>query len=96
MAHGKGSTGYSSDVLEAGQMAASLWKVPATASIMTTSRGAKDNEGKDETQSLYLKQGGMERRNRWRRVIGAGPPLYPEGDGSLCTGVVLPRTTRER
>ena len=58
MAHGKGSTGYSSDVPEAGQMAASLRKVPATASIMTTSRGTKENKGKEETQSLYLKQGG--------------------------------------
>ena len=58
MAHGKGSTGYSSDVLEAGKMAASLRKVPASASIMTTSRGAKENEGENETQSLYLKQGG--------------------------------------
>ena len=58
MAHGKGSTGYSSNVPEAGQMAASLWKVPATALIMTTSRGTKENEGEKETQSLYLKQGG--------------------------------------
>ena len=89
MAHGKGSTGYSSDVLEAEQMAASLRKVPATTSLMTTSREAKENEGKDESQSLW-------RRNRWRRVIDPGPPLHPEGDGSLCTGVVLPRTTRER
>ena len=60
MAHGKGSTGYSYDVLEAGQMVASLRKVPATASIMNTSRGAKENKGKDETQSLYLKQGGSD------------------------------------
>ena len=59
MAHGKGSIGYSSDVLEAaGQMAASLRKVPATASTMTMSRGTKENEEKEETQSLYLKQGG--------------------------------------
>ena len=58
MAHGKGSTGYSSGVLKAGQMAASLRKVPATASIMTISREAKENKGKDETQSLYHKQGG--------------------------------------
>ena len=58
MARDRGSTGYSNDVPEAGQMAASLRKVPATASIMTTSRKAKENEGKDETQSLYHKQGG--------------------------------------
>ena len=58
MARERGSTGYSSDVPEAGQMAASLRKVPVTASIMTTSRAAKENEGKDETQSLYHKHGG--------------------------------------
>ena len=46
MAHGKGSTGCTSDVLEAGQMAASLRKVPATASIMTTSREQKRMKGK--------------------------------------------------
>ena len=57
MARERGSTGYSSGVTEAGRMAASLRKVPATASIMSTSRGAKENEGEDETQSLYLKQG---------------------------------------
>ena len=58
MARERGSTGYASDVLEAGQMAASLRKVPATASTMTISRGIKENKGKDETQSLYHKQGG--------------------------------------
>ena len=58
MARERGSSGYSSDVPEAGQMAASLRKVPVTTSIMTTSREAKENEGKDETQSLQLKQGG--------------------------------------
>ena len=58
MARERGSTGYSSNVPEAGQMAASLRKVPVTASIMTTSREAKENEGKDETQSLYHKHGG--------------------------------------
>ena len=60
MAHGKGSTGYSSDVLEAGKMAASLWNVPATPSTMTISVVTNENEGKDETQSLYLKQGGSD------------------------------------
>ena len=58
MARERGSTGYSSDVTEAGQMSASLRKVPATASIMITSREANENEGKDETQSLYHKPGG--------------------------------------
>ena len=58
MAHGKGSTGYSNGVLDAGKMAASLQKVPATASLITTSREEKENEEKDESQSLYHKQGG--------------------------------------
>ena len=57
MAHGKGSTGYSNDVLDAGKMAVSLQKVPATASLTNTSRGANGNERDDGTQSLYLKQG---------------------------------------
>ena len=58
MAHGKGSTGYSKDVLEAGQMAASLQKVPATASLMNTSRRANGKDKEDGTQSLQLKHGG--------------------------------------
>ena len=58
MARERGSTRLSIDVTEAGQMAASLRKIPATASIMTTSREAKENEEKDESQSLYHKQGG--------------------------------------
>ena len=58
MARERGSTGYSSDVTEAGQMAASLRKIPATASLMTTSREAKENEEKDESQSMYHKQRG--------------------------------------
>ena len=58
MARESGSTGHSSDVPEAEQMAASLRKVPATASIMTTSREAKENEEQDESQRLSHKQGG--------------------------------------
>ena len=58
MAHGKGSTGYSNGVLNEGKMAASLQKVPATASLTNTSRGEKGKEGEEGTQSLYLKQGG--------------------------------------
>ena len=58
MAHGKGSTGYSNDVPDMGKMAASLQKVPATASTMNTSRGEKGNDREDGTQSLYLKQEG--------------------------------------
>ena len=58
IAHGKGSTGYSKNVLDAGKMAVSLQKVPATASLMTTSREEKETEEKDESRSLYHKQGG--------------------------------------
>ena len=58
IARERGSNGHSSDVPEAGQMTASLRKVPATASIMTTSREANENEGNDQTQSLYHKHGG--------------------------------------
>ena len=57
MAHGKGSTGYSNDVLDAGKMAASLQKVPATALLMNTSRRAKGQEREDGTQVLQLKLG---------------------------------------
>ena len=58
MAHGKGSTGYSNDVLDARKMAASRQKVPATALLTNTSRRAKGKEGEDGTQSLQHKQGG--------------------------------------
>ena len=58
MAYGKGSIGYSNDVLDAGKMAASLQKVPATASLMNTSRRANGKEGEDGTQRLQLKHGG--------------------------------------
>ena len=39
-------------------------------------------------------QARRERRTRWHWVNDPGPPLHPEGDGSLCTGVVLPKATR--
>ena len=58
MAHGKGSTGQFNDVLDAGKMAASLQKVPATASLTNTLRRAKGKEGEDGTQSLQHQQGG--------------------------------------
>ena len=58
MAHGKGSTGYSNDVLDVGKMAASLQKVPTTALPMNTSRRANGKDKEDGTQSLQLKHGG--------------------------------------
>ena len=58
MARERGSTGYSTDVLDAGKMAASLQKVPATASLMNTSRRANGKDKEDGTQSLQLKHGG--------------------------------------
>ena len=57
LAHGKGSTGNSSDVPDVGKMAASLQKVQATAPFRNTSRGDKGHEGDETTQSLELKQG---------------------------------------
>ena len=56
MAHGKGSTRNSSDVLDVGKMAASPQKVQVTASLMNTSRGIKVYDGDDTIQSLELKQ----------------------------------------
>ena len=56
MAHGKESTGYSNDVLDAVKMAASLQKVPTTALPINTVRRAKGKEGEDGTQRLQLKQ----------------------------------------
>ena len=92
MAHGKGCTGHSKDVLDIGKMAASLQKVPATASLMHTSRVDQRHEGGcGHTESGAQAQ--RERRKWWRRVIDPGPPLHPEGDGSLCTRVVLPKTS---
>ena len=38
---------------------------------------------------------GIERWNRWRRIGGPGPPLYPLRDGSQCTGMVLQKPLRE-
>ena len=58
MAHGKGSTKYSNDVLDMVKMAAFLQKVPAAASLTNTSRRAKGKDGEDGTQSLQHKQGG--------------------------------------
>ena len=55
MAHGKGSTGTSSDVPEVGKMAASPQKAWVAASFMNTSRGVKGHEGADKLQSLEHK-----------------------------------------
>ena len=58
MARERGSTGYSSEVLEVGKMTASPQKVQVTATLMNTSRGVKGHDGEDIIQSLELKQGG--------------------------------------
>ena len=58
MAHGKGITGNSSDVLDVRKMEASPQKVQATASFMNTSRGIKVYDGDVIIQSLELRQGG--------------------------------------
>ena len=51
--------------------------------VMTREEGERWNT---ETAT----QARRERRNRWHRVNGPGPPLHPEGDGSLLhwSGVV--------
>jgi hypothetical protein len=56
MAHGKGSTGNSSDVLDVGKMAASSQKVQVTSSLMNTSQGIMVYDGDDIFQSLELKR----------------------------------------
>ena len=58
MAHGKGSTGNFSDVPDTEEMATSSEKVPAKTSLTPTSREIKGDKGKNESQSLQLKQGG--------------------------------------
>ena len=58
MAHGKGSTGNFGDVPDTEEMATSSEKVPAKTSLPTTSQGIKGDKGKNESQSLQLKQGG--------------------------------------
>ena len=56
MAHGKGSTGNFSDVPDTEEMVAPSEKVPAKASLLTTSRGIMGDKGTNESQSLQLKQ----------------------------------------
>ena len=58
MAHGKGSTGNFGDVPNTEEMAASSEKVPAKASLLTTSRKIRGEKRKNESQSLQLKQKG--------------------------------------
>ena len=58
MARERGSTGYSTDVLNAGKMAAAPQKVPTAASPMNTLRRVKAKKGKDGSQILQLKPGG--------------------------------------
>ena len=61
MARERGSTGYSTDVLEAGKMAASLRQVQTTTLTMTTLRRVKAKKGEDGPQRLQLKLGGSDR-----------------------------------
>ena len=58
MARERGSTGYSTDVLDAGKMAAAPQKVPTTASPMNTLRRVKVKKGEDGPQRLQLKPKG--------------------------------------
>ena len=58
MARERGSTGYATDVQEAGKMAASPPTVQATALTMKTTKRVKGKQGADGPQRLQLKQGG--------------------------------------
>ena len=58
MARERGSTGYYTDVPDAGKMAASPPKVQTTASIMKTTKRGRGKKGEDGPQRLQLKHGG--------------------------------------
>ena len=58
MARERGSTGYSTDVLDAEKMAADPHVVPTTASSMNTLRSVTAKKGEDGSQRLQLKPGG--------------------------------------
>ena len=58
MARERGSTGYSTDVLDAGKMAASPQQVQTAASNMNTLRRVKAKKREDGPQRLQLKPGG--------------------------------------
>ena len=58
MARERGSTGYSTDVLDAEKMAAAPQVVPTTASSMNTLRSVTAKKGEDGSQRLQLKPGG--------------------------------------
>ena len=58
MARERGSTGYFTDVQEAGKMAASPPTVQVTASTMKTTKRGKGKQGADGSQRLQLKQEG--------------------------------------
>ena len=58
LAHGKGSTAKSRDVLDTRKIAASPQKLPVTSPLTSTSQKIKGNEEDDTIQSLELKQGG--------------------------------------
>jgi len=58
MARERGSTGYSTDVLDAEKMAAAPRKVPTTASSMNTLRRVTAKKGEDGSQRLQPKPGG--------------------------------------
>ena len=90
MARERGSTGYSTDVLEAEKMAAAPQAVPTIASIVH--EHVEERYGKERGRRL-TETATQTRRERRHWVNGPGPPLHPEGDGSLCTGVVLPKAT---
>ena len=58
MARERGSTGYSTDVLDAEKMAAAPQAVPTTVSSMNTLMNVTVKKGEDDSQKLQLKPGG--------------------------------------
>ena len=58
MARERGHTGYSTDVLEAGKMAASPLEVQTTATTMKTVKRVQGKQGADGPRRLQLMQGG--------------------------------------
>ena len=58
MARERGSTGYSTDVLDAEKMAAAPQAVLTTASSINTLRSVTTTKGEDGSQRLQLKPGG--------------------------------------
>ena len=76
MARERGSTGYSSDVLDVGKMAASPQKVQVTASLMNTSWGIKvydwNSSKEGAAESGYWPRSTTPPRRGWQSMHWSG------------------------